>query len=182
VDAFNLGQSSVTCVSCEQCFVGQAALFSRRFRQINRFVMSAGFGRPYYRSRLWHTVSSVCLSVVCDGRFCLIFARTAQRSVLHVDGTKGLSSSKPSAYCRTVRSELKPEVVFKVQKMARYTSFCLIMGPFKGEVPVFARLCPVRVRVSFMTAGGSTVGHPSNSWASCFFVEATRSKTGRIDR
>jgi len=28
------------------------------------------FGRPYYRSRLWHTVSSVCLSVclsvVCD--------------------------------------------------------------------------------------------------------------------
>ena len=39
---------------------------------------------------------------------------------------------------------IKPEVVFKVQKMARYASFCLIIGPFKGEVPVFARLWPVR--------------------------------------
>jgi len=37
--------------------------------------------------------------------------------------------------------------------MAQYASFCLIMGPFKGEVPVFARLWPVRVRVrvSFTT-------------------------------
>ena len=94
------------------------------------------FGRPYYRSSLWYSVSSVvCLSVVClyvcdvlycgktvrpsqkvsegvnrkpgskssffwsppyfyfrfrryghhDGRFCLIFARTAQQSIL--DGT-----------------------------------------------------------------------------------------------
>jgi len=44
-----------------------------------------------------------------DGRFCLIFARTAQQSVL--DGTNVLSSSKPCEYCRVVRSELKPEVV-----------------------------------------------------------------------
>jgi len=37
--------------------------------------------------------------------------------------------------------------------MAQYASFCLTMGPFTGEVPVFARLWPVRVRVrvSFMT-------------------------------
>ena len=32
------------------------------------------FGRPYYRRRLWHTVSSVCLSVclsvVCDVLYC----------------------------------------------------------------------------------------------------------------
>jgi len=50
---------------------------------------------------------------------------------------------------------IKPEVVFKVQKMAGYASFCLIMGPFKAEVPVFARLWPfrVRVRVSFTTTG-----------------------------
>jgi len=41
--------------------------------------------------------------------FCLSFARTAQRSVL--DGTNGLSNSKPCVYCRIVRSELKPEVV-----------------------------------------------------------------------
>jgi len=116
------------------------------------------FGRPYYRSCLWYSVSSVCLSSVCDvlycgktvrpseklseevnrkpgskswffgsppyfyfrfrryghwdGRFCLIFARTAKQSVL--DGRNWLSSSKPCAYiiyCRIVRSELKPEVV-----------------------------------------------------------------------
>jgi len=34
----------------------------------------------------------------------------------------------------TTRSRnIKPEVVFKVQEMARYASFCLIMGPFKGK-------------------------------------------------
>ena len=31
---------------------------------------------------------------------------------------------------------ITPEVVYKVQKMARYASFFLIMGPFKGELPV----------------------------------------------
>jgi len=52
------------------------------------------FGSPpyfYFRFRLhghW------------DGRFCLIFARTAQQSV--PDGTNGLSSFKPCAYCRIV--------------------------------------------------------------------------------
>ena len=110
------------------------------------------FWPPYYRSRLWYTLSSVCLSSVTfcivakryvlaknclkewvgnQGQrffwvaaifllqvsplrpprrpFCLIFARTAQWSVL--DGTNGLSSSKPCEYCRIMRSELKPEVV-----------------------------------------------------------------------
>ena len=40
-----------------------------------------------------------------------------------------------------------------MQKMTPYALFCLIMGPFKEEVPVFARLWPVRVkvRVSFTT-------------------------------
>jgi len=46
------------------------------------------------------------LFVVCyghrDGCFCLIFARTAQQTVL--DGTNGLSSSKPCAYCWIVWS------------------------------------------------------------------------------
>jgi len=44
-----------------------------------------------------------------DGRFSIIFACTAQQSVL--DGTNGLSSSKPCVYFRIVQSELKPEVV-----------------------------------------------------------------------
>ena len=83
-----------------------------------------------------------------DGRFCLIFACTAQ--MVQMDF---LAASR--ARIVGLRLELKPEVVFKVQKqkMARYASFCLIMGPFKEEVPVFARLWPirVRVRVSFTT-------------------------------
>jgi len=68
--------------------------------------------------------------------------------------------TSPTGFLLVARSDhttgsrnIKPEVVFKVQKMARYALFCLIMGPYKGEVPVFARLWPVRVRVrvSFMT-------------------------------
>jgi len=35
---------------------------------------------------------------------------------------------------------IKPEVVFKVQKMARYASFCLIMGPFKRETACFCQI------------------------------------------
>ena len=44
------------------------------------------------------------------------------------------------SYHATGSRNIRPEVVFKVQKIARYALFCLIMGPFKGEVPVFARL------------------------------------------
>jgi len=40
---------------------------------------------------------------------------------------------------------IQPKVVFKVQKIAQYVSFCLIMGPLKGEVPVFARLWPIQL-------------------------------------
>jgi len=61
------------------------------------------FGSPpyfYFRFRLYSHR---------DGRFCLIFAHTAQRSVL--DGTCALSNSKPCAYYQIVLSELKPEVV-----------------------------------------------------------------------
>ena len=47
-----------------------------------------------------------------DGRFRLIFARTAKQSVL--DGRNLLSSSKPCAYCRIVRSELKLDSVLFV--------------------------------------------------------------------
>jgi len=52
------------------------------------------FGSPpyfYFRFRLYGHL---------DGRFCLIFARTAQQLVL--DDTNGLSSFKPCAYCRIV--------------------------------------------------------------------------------
>ena len=41
---------------------------------------------------------------------------------------------------KTGSRNIKPEVVLKVQKMARYASFCLIMGPFKGGVPVFCQI------------------------------------------
>ena len=55
---------------------------------------------------------------------------------------------------------IKPELVFKVQKMARFASFCLMMGPFMGRVPVFARLWPVRVRVGVSFTIGQN-GRPS---------------------
>jgi len=118
------------------------------------------FGRLYYRSSLWHNVSSVvcCGKTVrpsqklsegvnrkpgskswflgsppyfyfrfrryshLDGSFCLIFARTAQQSAL--DGTNGLSSSKPCAYCRIVWSELKPEVVLACRLSS--VTFCIV--------------------------------------------------------
>ena len=64
--------------------------------------------------------------------------------------------TSPAGFPLVARSDLiirsrniTPEIVFKVQEMARYSSFCLIRGQFKGEVPVFARLWPVRV--SFTT-------------------------------
>ena len=48
---------------------------------------------------------------------------------------------------------IKPEVVFKVQKMARCASFGLIIGPFKGGSACFCQIMAVsvRVRVSFKT-------------------------------
>ena len=56
---------------------------------INAFDFFGSLPYFYFRFRLY-------------GRFCLIFARTAQQLVL--DGTNGLSSSKPCAYSRIVRS------------------------------------------------------------------------------
>jgi len=55
----------------------------------------------------------------------------------------------------TGNRNIKPEVDFKVQRMARYASFCLTMGPFKGEVSVFARLWLVWVRVMVSSTTGA---------------------------
>ena len=67
-------------------------------------------GQKVYFLGRHHISTSVFASTATEMVvFCLIFARTAQQSVL--DGTNGLSSSKPCAYCRIVQSELKPEVV-----------------------------------------------------------------------
>jgi len=41
--------------------------------------------------------------------------------------------------------------------MARHASFCLIMGPFKGEMPVFARVWPVRVKVRVIFITGAVL-------------------------
>jgi len=57
---------------------------------------------PYFYFRF-------CLYGHWDGPFCLIFARSAQQSVLY--GTNGRFCSKLCAYCQIVRSEMKPEVV-----------------------------------------------------------------------
>ena len=57
----------------------------------------------------------------------------------------------------TGNRNIKPEVVFKVQKMA---SFCLIMGPFKGEMPVFARYGPLGLGLGLVLRLGQ-YGRPS---------------------
>jgi len=68
--------------------------------------------------------------------------------------------SSPTGFLLVARSDhttgsrnIKQEVVFKVQKIARYALFCLRIGPFKGGKCLFATLWPVRVRirVSFTT-------------------------------
>jgi len=37
------------------------------------------FGRPYYRSSLWYSVSSVCLSVVCNVLYCGKTVRSSEK-------------------------------------------------------------------------------------------------------
>ena len=69
-----------------------------------------------------------------DGRFCLIFARTAQRSIL--DGTNWLFSSKPCAYCRIVWLELKPDsvlFVFITVRSLRPRNLVKYLTTVKGE-------------------------------------------------
>jgi len=65
-----------------------------------------------------------------DGRFCLIFARTAQQSVL--DSTNGVSSSKPCAYCQIVRP-FKWTVnaySFALRVMKAYVRNCSNLRPY----------------------------------------------------
>jgi len=57
----------------------------------------------------------------------------AQRSFLLVARSDHATGSR----------NIKPELVFIVQKMARYASFFLTMDPFMGEVPVFADYGPL---------------------------------------
>jgi len=96
-------------VVCDVLYCGKTVRPSEKLSEgVNRKPLSKSsfFGSPpyfYFRFRRYGH---------CDGRFCLIFARTAQRSIL--DGTNWLSSSKPCAYCWTVWSELKPAVAKNV--------------------------------------------------------------------
>ena len=60
---------------------------------------------------------------------------------------------------KTGSRNIKPEVVFKVQKMARYVLFCLIMGLLKGELPVF---CPI-IAHSSAVACAETPSHSRGS-------------------
>jgi len=68
---------------------------------------------------------------------------------------------------KTGSRNVKPEVVFKVQKMARHALFCLIKGPFKGQCLFLPDYGPLGLGLVLRL--GSMVGHTSNSWASCTF-------------
>jgi len=58
---------------------------------------------------------------------------------------------------------IKPEVVFKVQKMARYASQ---RARLRGEC-LSCQIGPLGLGLGYFYDWGSTVGHPSNIWASC---------------
>ena len=84
-------------VVCDILYCGETVRPSKKLSEaVNRKPGSKGwfFGSPpyfYFRFRCYgHR----------DGRFCLIFARTAEQLVL--DGKNWLSSSKPCACCRIV--------------------------------------------------------------------------------
>jgi len=74
----------------------------------------------------------------------------------------------------TGNRNIKPEVVSKVQKMAKskYASFCLIMGPFEGKCLFLPDYGPLGLGLGLVLRLGSTVSHPGNSWASCYSRDA----------
>jgi len=93
--------SSVTfCIVAKRYVLAKNCLKERTGNQGQKVYFSGSPPYFYFRFRLYGHQ---------DGRFCLIFARTAHRSVL--DGTNRLSSSKLCVHCRIVWSELKPGVV-----------------------------------------------------------------------
>jgi len=65
-----------------------------------------------------------------DGCFCLIFARTAQRSLL--GGTNGLSSSKPCAYCRIVQS-----TAYGVPLWFKYSAGTFVVTKYHKCIKIF---------------------------------------------
>jgi len=75
---FTLQSQCRQCVSASMCQC--ASHCSQRVTHISKtnFVVCLVFGRPYYRSCLRHTMSSVCLSVVClssSVTFCIVAIR-----------------------------------------------------------------------------------------------------------
>ena len=48
---------------------------------------------------------------------------------------------------------IKPEVVFEVQKMAQYASFNLTMGLYKGEMPILPDYDPLRLGLGLVLTG-----------------------------
>jgi len=98
------------------CWITKVAISQKRVKVEKSYYRTSPtlfrfFWSPpyfYFRFRLYGHL---------DGRFCLISARTAQQSVL--DGTNGLSSSKPCAYCRIVhRAD-----IFAIAQLSCFTSF-----------------------------------------------------------
>ena len=92
--------------------------------------------------------------------------------------------TSPTGFLLVARSDhttgsrnIKPEVVFKVQKMSRHASFYLIM-------PIFVRLWPVRVRVSFTTGAVelailATAGLLVPFWCRLTWVVPDKTQEGR---
>jgi len=101
--------SSVTfCIATKRYVLAKNCLKERIGNQGQKVDFGGSPSYFYFRFRLYgHR----------DGRFCLIFAHTAQQSVQ--DGTNWLSSSKRCAYCRIVRSSVSSVCLSSV-------TFCIV--------------------------------------------------------
>ena len=120
------------------------------------------FGRPYYRSRLCYSMSSVCLSVCrLSVTFCVL-AKRLDRFEWNFQGRCGVTMGRrdyilghfgKTARCRDTNffvSNITRKRLILAKRLDRFAwthhSFCI------------DRLL-----------WGSMVGHPSNSWVSCMF-------------
>jgi len=73
--------------------------------------------------------------------------------------------TSPTGFLLVARSDnttgsrnVKPEVVFKVQKMARYASFCFIMGPFNHFTACMPDFSGMQENTACLSAGFNLPG------------------------
>ena len=100
---FNMGQWAFKSrlKTCDACFYSLLSCVGHSFFHLlllhGCLILKLLFGRPYYRSSLWYTMSSVCLSVcrlsVCDVLYCGKTVRPSEKVSEGVNRKPGSKSS-----------------------------------------------------------------------------------------